>query len=349
MALDDDGTVWAWGYDNHGEIGDGSTILSQDKPQKALIDNVTAVSAGAGFSLALKLDGTVWAWGEGDLGQLGYGGTDSRSVPVQVGNLTGVVAIAAGNNAGYALKNDGTVWAWGTNRDGEIGDGTNITRLSPVQVPGLTGIKALGERGLYALKNDGTLYAWGDSSGLNLTPRPVSGVNNIRMVTSGEEYVLTVKNDGTVWGLCNNLYINMIGPIDFKLGTNDKGQLGDGTIDASLTPIQAKVSGIKYVSAGGNHNVALKNDGSVWEWGKRIDGTLVVSIIVQGRSIIVVMRCLIPCRSTALAISSRSAPGLSVASPLIKMGPSGDGGLTTLGCWAIIKALDRRTHGSLIR
>jgi alpha-tubulin suppressor-like RCC1 family protein len=264
LALEDNGNVWAWGYNVHGGTGTGTTGFSVKTPQKVLIDNVKAISACGGFGLALKKDGTVWAWGENDLDQLGNGGNESASKPGQIKGLSNIVAISAGSNTGYALKSDGTVWAWGLNDYGQVGDGTTKNRLTPVQVQGLTGIKALGESGCYAIKDDGSVYAWGrsESGESHLTPYKVNGIDPVKQIASGEDVVVALKDDGTAWAW----------------GTNRYGALGDGSITNEMpysvktTPVQVKIDNVRKISIEGWSGMALKSDGTVWEWGAFNDG-----------------------------------------------------------------------------
>lgn len=140
MALKDDGTVWAWGDNTWGELGDGTTEEHLTPVQVSGLTDVISLSAGLRYSLALKRDGTVWAWGRNEYGQLGDGMTEERHTPVQVLGLSGVIAVDAhpGGDHSLAIKNDGTVWGWGENDDGELGDGTTTARRYPVQVQGLS-------------------------------------------------------------------------------------------------------------------------------------------------------------------------------------------------------------------
>jgi alpha-tubulin suppressor-like RCC1 family protein/uncharacterized protein YkwD/plastocyanin/thiol-disulfide isomerase/thioredoxin/uncharacterized membrane protein YphA (DoxX/SURF4 family) len=156
LALRSDGSVWAWGYNYGGQLGDGTTTTRLTPVQVSgpmgtgTLGGVVAIAAGYYHSLALRSDGSVWAWGSNGYGQLGDGTTTTRLTPVQVsgpggtGTLGGVVAIAAGSYYSLALRSDGSVWAWGFNYDGCLGDGTTTTRLTPVQVLGLGGNGTLG-------------------------------------------------------------------------------------------------------------------------------------------------------------------------------------------------------------
>ena len=127
LALKSDGTVWAWGDNGSGQLGDGSTTDRSTPVQVS--GRVIAIAAGSYHSLALKSDGAIWAWGSNGSGQLGDGSTSYyNSTPVPVSGLSGVIALAAGSSHTLALKSDGTVWAWGSNYDGQLGDGS--TRLT---------------------------------------------------------------------------------------------------------------------------------------------------------------------------------------------------------------------------
>ncbi len=279
LALMDDGAVYAWGSSKYG--------FSGDVPQKLPIDNVTAVSAGSMVSLALRSDGTVWAWGDNYYGGLGDGTFNSSSTPVKVKGLEGVVAIAVGDGTCYALKSDGTVWAWGRNDMGQVGDGTLESRPEPVQAKGLTGIVALGEHGNYAIKNDGTVWAWGsndigegsygalgDDSGPGARPVPfqVKGASNATQISNGGYYAIYVKDDGTAWGW----------------GEYDLGQLGDGSTHSSRPPpvkppsTKAQISNVEKVSCGGAFTIALKDDGTVWQWGRLIGDSEPIPFMVKG-------------------------------------------------------------------
>src|SRR6266446_1181073 len=112
------GTVWAWGLNGSGQLGNGTFTNSNTPAQVSGLSGVTAIAGGAEHSLALKSDGTVWAWGYNALGQLGNGTFTGSNTPVQVSGLSGVTALAVGFSHSLALKSDGTVWAWGFNNEG---------------------------------------------------------------------------------------------------------------------------------------------------------------------------------------------------------------------------------------
>src|SRR3990170_7413761 len=134
LALRNDGTVWAWGYNINGQLGNGTFTNSNVPVPVTSFTGVSAISSGDLHSLALKNDGTVQAWGNNASGQLGNGTFTNSNVPVPVSSLAAVTAIAGGANHSLALKNDGTVRAWGLNSYGQLGSGNNTDSNIPVQV-----------------------------------------------------------------------------------------------------------------------------------------------------------------------------------------------------------------------
>ena len=145
LALKSDGTVWSWGYNSKGQLGDGTTANRIIPGQVAGLTAVAAVATGpeAYHNLALKFDGTVWAWGANDYGQLGDGSTTDRHTPVRVVALNGVVAIAAARSQSFAVRDDGSVWAWGYNGDGQLGNSTTSDSHTPIQVSQATGLTSV--------------------------------------------------------------------------------------------------------------------------------------------------------------------------------------------------------------
>lgn len=265
------GTVWAWGGNYNGELGDGTTTDRHTPVQVSGITGATAVAAGWGSAYALNGDGTVSAWGYNTSGQLGDGTTFERHTPVQVLGLGGVTAIAAGDTSAYALKGDGTVWAWGQNAAGALGDGTTTDRHTPVQVSTLSGVTAVaaGWGSAYALKTDGTVWAWGfnyygelgDGTTVDQhAPVQVSGLSGVTSITaSAGTSAYALKGDGTVWAW----------------GSNNYGALGDGTTVDQHAPVQVSgLSGATAIGAGSSSGYALRSDGTVWAWGNNGSGEL---------------------------------------------------------------------------
>jgi alpha-tubulin suppressor-like RCC1 family protein len=266
-----DGSVWTWGGNYEGQLGDGTTNPTPTPLHVPGLSGVIAVAAGDYHSLALKSDGTVWAWGRNLSGQLGDGTTTERLSPVQTQGISGITAVAGGENQTYALKSDGTVWAWGHNSEGQLGDGTTTDRYLPVQVQGLAGITAIaaGERYGAALKADGTVWAWGSNALGNLgdgttttsfVPIRVPDLSGVTAVAANGFHTAAVLADGTLW--C--------------WGSGSYGELGTGTQPMLWPyPIQAVgLGGVAAASAGTAHTIAIQANGNLKAFGFNFNGQL---------------------------------------------------------------------------
>jgi len=162
-AIKTDGTLWGWGTQAQGQLGDGSTTARSSPVQIGSVTTWVTVACGYSHVIAVKEDGTLWAVGHNDTGQLGDGSTTDRSSLVQIGSLTNWKFVAAGDRNSLAVKTDGTMWAWGNNGYGVVGDGSTTNRSSPVQIGSLTTWRKVftRHRNSGAIKSDGTLWGWG--------------------------------------------------------------------------------------------------------------------------------------------------------------------------------------------
>jgi len=280
LALKVDGTVWAWGKDSLGALGDGSGVSASNMVQVTGLTGIIAIAAGKDHSVALKSDGTVWAWGYNPKGQLGDGTIFfMRPSPVQSGTLTNIIAISAGDSYTMALASDGTVWTWGDNAYGQLGNGTTTNSSVPVQVSGLAGVTAIAAGGFHALalKSDGTMMAWGANGNgqlgigstvnrsipVQVVDAGVAVIGGITEISAGRVHSLAVKSDNTllVWG------------------DNSSRQMGDGTQTDRLNPQQVLASGtalpnIADITGAYTHTLTMQSSGLVWGWGSGANGRL---------------------------------------------------------------------------
>ncbi|MFJ5899456.1 hypothetical protein ACIQFZ_29230 [Streptomyces sp. NPDC093064] len=252
-ALRSDGTVWTWGYNALGQLGNNTTVDRSTPGQVLNLAQVTQMDLSFDHGVAARSDGTVWSWGYNFFGELGDGTTTNRLTPVKVPGLTGVVQVAAGTDYTLALRSDGTVWAWGLNAFGQLGDGTTTTQSSPVQVTGLSKVVQVsaGSRHSMAVRSDGSVWTWGYNAYSELgdgttdnrsTPWQVSGLSGVTQVSAGTFYSAALRSDGTVW----------------TWGYNAYGQLGNGTTTASSTPVPANAGGIIQISVNSGHTLAVQ-------------------------------------------------------------------------------------------
>ena len=177
LALKSDGTVWAWGENRFGQLGDGTTQNRDTPVQVSSLTNIIAIAAGTGHSVALQNDGTVWTFGYNHDGQLGNGSTEDSWIPVEVSGLDNIIDIDAGELHTVALKHNGaqpvSILTWGLNTSGQLGDNSYDASSVPVQVVGEGGAGFLediiavhaGDYYNLALANDwSNIWAWGDDS-----------------------------------------------------------------------------------------------------------------------------------------------------------------------------------------
>jgi len=275
LGLLSNGTVWSWGSNLEGQLGDGTNTSHNEPEQVTAVSGAKAIAAGGGHSLALLSNGTVMAWGGNESGQLGDGNFQAEStVPVAVKGLTNVKAIAAGATHSLALLNTGTVMAWGDDTSGELGNGTVKTSDVPVAVKGLTGVIAIaaGDEFSLAVLSNGTVEAWGNNElgqlgnpalgeeEDSLLPVAVTGVTGATSVAAGLSHGLALVSGGTV----------------MAWGADASGQVGNGVLETSArTPAAVGgVSGVSAISAGGMDSAALLASGGVMTWGANTKGTL---------------------------------------------------------------------------
>ncbi|WP_049818895.1 RCC1 domain-containing protein [Geotalea uraniireducens] len=163
VALKSDGSLWAWGQNNYGQVGDGTNIDKESPVRIAIDTDWKSISAGAGFTMAIKTDGTLWAWGRNSNGQLGDGSRLNRALPARVGSDTDWTQVYAGWGHVVATKTDGSLWTWGANYSSQLGDGTYERKLLPENsgINNVLSVATLKEDSTVVIKSGGVLWGWG--------------------------------------------------------------------------------------------------------------------------------------------------------------------------------------------
>ncbi|MEK5039861.1 RCC1 domain-containing protein [Sporosarcina sp. FSL K6-3457] len=287
VVLKNDGSVWSWGDHEYGQLGVRLSSLESDKPSAIRkqdgnrLANIKSIAAGGDHTVALDKNNEVWTWGRNSDGQLGYttpfiGTTDQMTYnaePTKVMKNTvealKAIAISAGEVHTLAVDESGQVWAWGSGKFGQIGkEGRAIT---PELVPGLSNIVAVaaGAHHSLALSRDGKVFAWGrntngqlgigQSGHINPMPKQIERLTGIMEIAAGDNHTIALaQNRTTIWAWGSNFY----------------GQLGDGGREERLHPVTVEgIQGVKMIAAGNDHTIAVKDDGSVWTWGRNTSGT----------------------------------------------------------------------------
>lgn len=270
------GGVKCWGYNQVGTLGDGSLIGRNSPVSVSGLDSgVTSVATGESHSCAVTTAGEVKCWGNNNSGQLGDGTTVNRLTPVSVSGLsTGVTSVAAGGSHTCAVTTGGAAKCWGSNYYGHLGDGSTSQRLTPVSVSGLgSGVASVvtGAQGhTCAVTTTGAVKCWGynyygqlgDGTTVNRsTPVSVSGLGSgVASATLGNYHTCAVTTGGA--GKC--------------WGSNNYGQLGDGSTSQRLMPVSVSGldSGVASVSAGGYVTCAVTAAGAAKCWGYNANGYL---------------------------------------------------------------------------
>jgi alpha-tubulin suppressor-like RCC1 family protein len=282
FLLKGDGTVWSWGDQRDGRLGDGQDRdNSRTQPRPVLgLSAIRQIAIGAAHGLALRADGTVLAWGANGDGRLGNGrdsGAEPTAIPVP--GLAGVVAVAAGVASSMALRQDGVVLTWGQNGAGQLGVGDDVSRPVPTPVPALANVRAIAAGGgqAFAIRRDGVVFAWGNNrdgqlglgvlaaGGYVRSPRIVDALNGANAVAIAAGYFHTVAllADGSLR----------------TFGASNTGQAGTPTgvdgFGAFPSPIRpAGVDSVAAVAAGQYHTLVLRRDGSALSWGNASEGRL---------------------------------------------------------------------------
>lgn len=238
LAIKTNGTLWAWGDNFFGQLGDTSTDDRNAPVQIGLATNWSIVSAGTQHALGLKTNGELWAWGTNNTARFSSTLPSFSYVPIQMGTDTDWSKVVAARDHGVALKTNGTFWTWGSNATGQLGDGTTVDKTSPINIASLNGALkiAKGHQHTLVIKNDGTIWSWGGNAtgqlgiGTPLMPAPSptlsptqeNTLNNTWIyIDSKITHTAAIRSDGSL----------------YTWGANLWGQLGDNSQVSKSSPI----------------------------------------------------------------------------------------------------------------
>ena len=270
LALKKDGSLWAWGWNSSGQLGDNTTVTKLVPTKEFCQDNSWCmISAGVSNSAAIKLDGSLWTWGLGSCGRLGNNSSANRAFPGRESTLSNNwCQVSVGFIHTAAIKTDGSLWSWGGEGStyGAIGDNTTLPRSTPTRE--ITSSNnwcqvSVGNCFSAAIKTDGTLWGWGWNCGQLGDNSIISKSSPVREISSSTNWYQVstsyacsthaIKKDGSLWSWGYNGVVN----------------LGDGTSINRSSPVREATNSNNWskVVAGALHVLGLKQDGTLWGWG----------------------------------------------------------------------------------
>jgi alpha-tubulin suppressor-like RCC1 family protein len=273
VAIKSDSTLWSWGRNGQGQLGQGQGIFSRNIPfQVGSGNNWSEVSAGGEFVIAIKHDSTLWSWGSNSQGTLGIGAGGNQFTPIQVGSDNDWVKISSGTQHTLALKADSTLWSWGNNQHGRLGRFGSTNTPQQVGEDKWIDIAAGGFHSL-GIKADSSIWAWGynlysqlgdNSSTSRTTPVLINNEHNWIQLAAGYEHSLALKSDSTLWGW----------------GRNGAGQLSDstsyvGSMNRAMQPtlVQPETKFVK-IEAGPVNSLGITQSGDLLTWGDAFNSEL---------------------------------------------------------------------------
>ncbi|RAK66188.1 hypothetical protein [Hymenobacter edaphi] len=264
-----DGTLWSWGRNEWGQLGDGTCTPRVLPVQVGRATVWQQASAGECRTVALRQNGALWTWGNNEYGLLGIGlRLPFSPVPVNVGQSKWK-SVATGAAHSVAVRQDGTLWGWGSCGYGALSNGfrpdNGHHQTRPVCIkPGTNWQRVVANSGqTLAFRTNGTLDGWGAVGPATIVSTLPTPGKKWKEATGGTAHTVTIRADSTLW----------------VWGRNQEGQLGieperlEGHFSSVfLQPIPG--SSWVSVAAGAAYTLAVRADGTLWAWGQNKDGQL---------------------------------------------------------------------------
>ena len=256
IAIANNGTLWAWGYNNTSQVGNGNTVNQNIPVQIGSDTDWVFVGAGYYHSLAIKSDGTLWGWGDNADKKIINTSALTLTVPTQIGTATNWATVSGGENFSVGIKTDGTLWAWGSDANGQMGDGSTIlSNTAPTQIGTATNWSKVdaGRYHVIALSTAGAVYTWGSNgygqigngnSAIATSPYYISGTSGVLKIDANATGSLIILSDNSLWTTGNVAFSTVYNFTKFQTANNWAN-----------------------VNAGNNHVIATKTDGTLWAWG----------------------------------------------------------------------------------
>jgi alpha-tubulin suppressor-like RCC1 family protein len=264
VALRSDGTLWAWGSNSNGQLGQGNRDEKGTPVEVGTDKDWADVSAGAFHVVAVKKDGSLWAWGFNGNGELGDGLKAEVDAPEKIGTDNDWANVSTASSSSFAQKKNGTLWGWGSNAYGTVGDGTTVNKRNPVQIGTATDWLKISGGGFHvmAIKKDHSLWGWGLNGHGELgfpssiisdsLPQQINTDLNWSDIACGFQFSVAIKTDGSLW----------------SWGANGNGQLGLGSTFQYAVPQQVGVDmDWASVAVGSVFAFGIKQGGALWAWG----------------------------------------------------------------------------------
>ena len=264
LALDNDNNLWAWGSNDHGQLGDGSTT-KKTSPTKIETD-ITFVQLSSGYNHSAGIDneGKLWTWGYNIWGSLGDGTRIQKNKPIKIMENKTFKKVIASDYSTVAIDINDEIWRWGRDYGSNSGQIYTPQKLDFKIEYSLIS----GDSHYLFLDNQKRLWGFGcnyrgqlgDGTTITRTnPVQIKPETQFTQVSAGMDFSLAIDSKGNLW----------------SWGKNDYGQLGDGTTAGKTLPEQIKIEAkFTQISAGRNHSIAIDNEGNLWSWGYNNKGQL---------------------------------------------------------------------------